>query len=401
MPIDPLYYIGLAICLLGLNSISQQQQRLYTGLLLVASVAVIVGLQLVSALGSLIITGLLLTTYVLGQYLQKNTTDNKQTAYAIGIIVNLVVFIFFAKLPINTLSIQGVKYAITLVGVSYIILKNIHILTDAKQSKLKEFGLLSYLCYSLFFPTLLSGPILRYPQFTKSIKKRSPINSDTLLASSQRIIVGLFKKYAIAATLMPIALSSSVDSQTLTTAGAWVYSYMFYIVLYCDFSGYSDIAIGSGRLCGINIPENFDKPYLAGSVTEFWSRWHITLTKWLTDYIYFPTGKYLFGTRLKQTPLAIAVVASTATMVISGIWHGIALNYIGWGIYHGLGLAGHKVYLDVIVPKLSTTLATFRKSSVYNVVAITLTNHFVLFGWLLFVLSIHDMVEFVSVLAGF
>jgi D-alanyl-lipoteichoic acid acyltransferase DltB (MBOAT superfamily) len=183
---------------------------------------------------------------------------------------------------------------------------------------------------------------------------------------------------------------------------AWIqlYAYAFYI--FYDFSGYVDIALGSARLLGYNLPENFNAPYLKSSIAEFWQSWHVTLSNWLRTYVFIPLSRRLMQTKLKRWPLLIVFSAQMVTMVLIGLWHGITLNFAFWGAWHGLGLFIHKVYSD------QTRRYTLRwkqayplRSRLLSAAGAVLTFHFVLLGWVLFALpNMEAARHFFSVLLG-
>jgi alginate O-acetyltransferase complex protein AlgI len=235
---------------------------------------------------------------------------------------------------------------IFLLGVSYFSFKFIHFLTDAYNKKIKELDLLTFLNYTLFFPSFFSGPINRYGTFADSMKLQ-PIGrgSADYVEGIKRIINGLFKK-VLATLIVPYSITTlDLDGHSVgpTSAIIGIYAYMFYV--YFDFSGYSDMAIGSARLVGINLPENFNYPFLRRNLQQFWANWHMSLTSWLTDYIYWPLAKKIRHVQtLKSSPVAISCICIVVTFGACGLWHGDGVNFIIWGTYHGVGLAMLNIY---------------------------------------------------------
>lgn len=186
------------------------------------------------------------------------------------------------------------------------------------------------LSYVSFFPTLLAGPIMReqdfLPQLTTRQENRRDFNEGMTL-----ILSGLFKKVALSTFLsMELVDPFFRDPENYSAHAAVIGIYAYSIQIFLDFSGYSDLAIGIGRLMGFRLPQNFDSPYRALSLQDFWHRWHISLSRWLRDYLYIPMGGSRRGNRY---------VNLTVTMVIGGLWHGSGLNFFIWGLFHGLGLA--------------------------------------------------------------
>lgn len=235
---------------------------------------------------------------------------------------------------------------IFLLGVSYFSFKFIHFLVEAYNKKIKELRLLTFVNYALFFPGFFSGPINRYNAFAANMGSQPlPMTLSDYMEGSKRIINGLVKK-VLATLLVPYstaALNFGDPSVTPSVAVISIYAYMFYI--YFDFSGYTDMAIGSARLVGISLPENFNYPFFKRNLQQFWANWHMSLTTWLTDYIYWPLAKKIRHVeRLRNNPIAISCISIIVTFVVCGLWHGDGLNFFIWGAYHGVGLAILNVY---------------------------------------------------------
>ncbi len=229
-------------------------------------------------------------------------------------------------------------------------------------------SLLDFALYVSFFPQLVAGPIVRagtlLPQFERPTTPRAADVEYGLM----RIAVGLGKKVVFADMLGTYAdfIFASPGAHAGGEILLAVYAYAYQI--YFDFSGYSDIAIGLARLFGVRIPENFNRPYLAASVREFWQRWHMSLSTWLRDYLYFSLGGNRRGTGRTATNLLI-------TMVLGGLWHGASWNFLVWGTYHGLLLVVHRGMLHYRKPEASRVPIVVRR---------LVTFHLVCFGWLLF-----------------
>jgi alginate O-acetyltransferase complex protein AlgI len=232
-------------------------------------------------------------------------------------------------------------------------------------------SLLAHLAAVSFFPTILAGPITRVStlidQFEKP-KKLDPAEGGRALFL---IGIGLVKKLMIADYLAINLVNRVFDFPNLYTGGevlVAVYAYAFQI--YFDFSGYTDIAMGSALLLGIKLPQNFNAPYLAVNVADFWRRWHISLSNWLRDYLYFS----LPGKRSKIT--IVPLFNLFITMVIGGLWHGPSWNFVIWGALHGLGLA--------VVRLWQIKMGTAKATGVWHVVNVLVTFHFVTFAWIFF-----------------
>jgi len=212
------------------------------------------------------------------------------------------------------------------------------------------------LVFVAFFPTILSGPILRAPQLVPQLDKRPALAKDDCSAGVFLILSGLFKKLVLAGYLGAHGVAHVFDfpdahSSLGVLAGVLAYT----MQIYCDFSGYTDLVLGVGLLMGFSLPQNFDRPYASFSVREFWHRWHISFSTWLRDYLYFSLGGSRVAAWRKHLNLLL-------TMAIGGLWHGAGLNFIFWGVLHGAGLIANHLYRDTrkrrgLAPDTTTPLA--------------------------------------------
>jgi alginate O-acetyltransferase complex protein AlgI len=225
-----------------------------------------------------------------------------------------------------------------------------------------------YAMFVTYFPELVAGPIVRasvfLPQMTRSLRPSWP----RAYVGLQLVALGFSKKLLVADRL-----ASFVDfifaHPSLYSAGTiWSAVIAYSLQIYCDFSGYSDIAIGISRIIGFDLPENFNMPYSSTSITEFWRRWHITLSQWLRDYLYIPLG----GNRKGKVRTYVNL---TITMLLGGLWHGASWTFVAWGALHGLALAAHKMWLDMDASK---------KWKVPAVLGWAVTYVYVCFCWVLF-----------------
>jgi alginate O-acetyltransferase complex protein AlgI len=185
---------------------------------------------------------------------------------------------------------------------------------------------------------MVAGPIKRYQDFRPKLENPSLVWDQDWQIGINRILVGLAKKFMIADLLT--AFTNHLNHADIAAAQRWVlpiWLFAYGMKIYFDFSAYSDIAIGSARLFGIKVPENFDWPYLRTNISEFWRHWHMSLYKWLVDYVFIPLG----GSRKNAPRVYLNVLI---TMFLSGLWHGAGLNFVVWGLWHGLLLAGHRLW---------------------------------------------------------
>jgi alginate O-acetyltransferase complex protein AlgI len=253
-------------------------------------------------------------------------------------------------------------------GISFFTFEFIHFAADSYNGKIERSSISEYAAFILFFPSMVAGPIKRFQDFGPKLRAAS-FEPELVGRGITRILVGLAKKHALADSFSLWA--HRLNGPELYAAhwyqiGVWILAYGMQI--YFDFSGYSDIAIGSGYLFGIVIPENFDWPYLSRNINEFWRRWHISLSSWIRDYIYIPLGGSRRGERRTNFNLIIAFAAS-------GIWHGAAYNFVVWGLWHGFMLVVHRLWTERL-PRLATRVPTFA--------AIAMTFLSVNLGWAFF-----------------
>ena len=242
-------------------------------------------------------------------------------------------FCAFLGLPAATLRL------ILPVGLSFYVLQAISYLCDAYRKTVKPASLLHVLLYISFFPKIISGPIVKACDFLPQLEKAHPITGENLSAGAQQFCVGMFKK-AVLADRLGVAVNAVFAAPAaysgLSLAMA---AFAYTIELYCDFSGYSDMAIGVARCMGYDLGSNFNMPFLARNPSDFWRRWHISLSGWFRDYVYIPLG----GNRRGYGRTCWNLFA---TMLLSGIWHGANWTFLVWGILHGLVSAIHKVFRD-------------------------------------------------------
>ncbi len=260
-------------------------------------------------------------------------------------------------------------------AISFFTFEYIHYLLEVRRGRIRDAGFLEFLLFILFFPTLICGPIKRFPAFAPQIG-RVRFDGGQIFEGLERILVGLAKKIVIADTVAGWIAPIWAHPDLAGTGRLWLGAYGYAVQIYFDFAGYSDIAIGSAQLFGYHVPENFDAPYLKRNIGEFWRSWHMSLTSWIRDYVYIPLG----GNRVGPWR---ANVNRLLAMTLCGLWHGAAWHFAFWGLYHGIGLVLHRLYGDVrrwLQPRWSPS--TGRLAHAFGVIA---TFHFVCVGWVLFV----------------
>jgi alginate O-acetyltransferase complex protein AlgI len=271
-------------------------------------------------------------------------------------------------------------------GFSYIAFRLIHVLRDKQMARLPELSLPEFATYVVFFPSLAAGPIDRAERFAQDLRKDFVLSQDEILLAGQRIFLGLFKKFVVADALASIALNDALAAQVRTMGWMWIVVYAYTFQIYFDFSGYTDIAIGIGRLVGIQLPENFAAPYTKPNLTQFWNNWHMTLTQWFRSYFFNPFNRWMRG--FKNIPAwTMILIGQMATMLLIGLWHGITLNFIFWGLWHGLALFLQNRWSDFVRRRYPALGQNSRLQPALQIGGILLTFHFVALGWVFFALS--------------
>ena len=262
------------------------------------------------------------------------------------------------------------------VGISFFVFQSLSYTIDIYRRQLRPLDRWTdYLFYLSFFPQLVAGPIVRAKDFIPQIRRPLHVSREMFGTGVFLILTGLFKK-AIVSDYISLHSVDRIFDEPLLYSGfeclAGIYGYALQI--YCDFSGYSDMAIGIALLLGFRFPKNFDSPYKAATITEFWRRWHISLSTWLRDYLYIPLG----GNRKGRVRTYINLLI---TMLLGGLWHGAAVRFVLWGALHGAALALHKLWLK-FVPRAKATGAEM--SWGWRIAGIFFTFNLVCFGWLMF-----------------
>jgi alginate O-acetyltransferase complex protein AlgI len=293
-----------------------------------------------------------------------------------------IFFRMLANRPIESATALDLRW----LGFSYIAFRLIHVLRDKQTGRLPELTLPEFATYVVFFPSLAAGPIDRAERFAQDLRKDFALNQDELLLGGQRIAIGLFKKFVVADALALIALNDALATQVRTAGWMWIILYAYTFQIYFDFSGYTDIAIGIARLVGVKLPENFAAPYTKPNLTQFWNKWHMTLTQWFRSYFFNPFNRWI--RRFRNTSAwTMILTGQLATMLLIGLWHGITLNFIFWGIWHGLGLFLQNRWSDFVRTRFPALGQNSSLQQALQVGGILLTFHFVALGWVFFALT--------------
>lgn len=331
---------------------------------------------------------------------------------AAGIVFLLVLFVLLKSPPLTALvsgwlrALGGQSSAlasaldIRWLGFSYLAFRLLHTFRDRQSGRLPPVSLTEYAVYAIFFPALAAGPIDRIERFVADLRRPAALSRSDWLEAGRRLTLGLFKKFVLADTLALIALNPVNAIQVRVAGWAWIMLYAYSFQLYLDFSGYTDIAIGLGRLMGIRLPENFNAPYLKPNLTQFWNNWHMTLTQWLRAYVFNPLTRALRSARHPLPTAGMILVGQIATMLLIGLWHGVTWNFALWGLWHAFGLFVHNRWGEWLRPRLTPLPPRWR--AVLDAGGVFLTFHYVTLGWLLFVLPnpVVSWQVFVTLLGG-
>ena len=293
--------------------------------------------------------------FVCGKQITKyqNNKKKKILFLMINVVVNLGILFFFKYADFiitNINNLTGLSIPLLNIplpiGVSFNTFQSLSYIIDVYRGTVKcEKSFYNYLTYTTLFPQIIAGPIVRYETVDEELETKN-ISMDNFSAGMKRFIIGLGKKVLIANSVG--ALWNTIETgnySELSMLFAWIGIIAFALQIYFDFSGYSDMAIGLAQIFGMKFDENFNYPYISKSITEFWRRWHITLSSWFRDYIYIPLGGNRRG-------LAIQIRNILIVWFLTGAWHGASWNFILWGVYFGVILILEKLFLLKVLEKL-------------------------------------------------
>ena len=259
------------------------------------------------------------------------------------------------------------------VGISFYTFQTLSYTIDIYSKKIKpEFDFITFATYVSFFPQLVAGPIVRAVDLLPQFKLDLKITTEKISQGLLLIVLGYFKKIVIADSLAPLVDHAFANPSTYTSLNLVLVVVFYAFQIYCDFSGYSDIAIGLGKMMGYNFPINFNLPYFAVNFSDFWKRWHITLSTWLRDYLYIPLGGNQKGSFYTLRNLVV-------TMLLGGLWHGANWTFIVWGLLHALFLIIQRGF-EPIAYKLSD----YFPKALFKFLGILITFTFVNIAWIFF-----------------
>jgi D-alanyl-lipoteichoic acid acyltransferase DltB (MBOAT superfamily) len=373
-----LVFLPAVVCLFWLSPRAWR-----TPLLLVASYVFYMSWK---PIYGLLIFGMTLANYFFGLAIARSQ-NRKKHWLAAGVTFNLLLLGIFKYAYFTFDLAQDVAGAfgrhlpaipwqiILPLGISFFVFEFIHYLADVTKGGKPVNSFVQFALFASFFPTQIAGPIKRYQDFIPQLANDGRLNASMLDSGLGLILFGLFKKVVFADNLSVVVQSAFSRPDLLTGFDMWLAVYAFAFQIYFDFSGYTDIARGSALLFGYKVPLNFNLPYLAGSISEFWHRWHISLSTWLRDYLFIPLGGSRSGKLMTYRNLLI-------TMVLGGLWHGAALHFVVWGAYQGILLVIHKQWQHM--SDRIAWMSGVKNSAVYRTIAVIGTFHLACIGWVFF-----------------
>lgn len=363
-------------------TICRKSKTLQNGLIVIAS-SIFYGWWHWQFLGLVLLTAI--SSFMGGWYMGMKQENRKRKAILVGVILFNIAILFFFKYYnffiqalTDTYSLWGIDLNMSTlkillpVGISFYTFSALSYSIDVYQQKIKPTkDILAYLAYLMFFPSILSGPISRgQKQLPQYFQKRS-FDYQKAVNACKIILLGAIMKLCLADRL-GIYVDAVYSNLTQHNGSTLLFTSILYsIQIYADFAGYSLMAIGYGQLLGIELPANFSRPYFAKTVTDFWHRWHISLTTWFRDYIYFPLG----GNRCKKSRW---IFNTMIVFLVSGLWHGAAYTFIIWGAIHGGCMVVERLIYGDKIKTLSDKL------TIGNIFRMLLTFTIINFAWIFF-----------------
>ena len=290
-----------------------------------------------------------------------------------------LVFLSILPLVLNKVFALTSLHLLAFIGISYMSFKTIQIMLEISDGLIKEkIGVKDYLQFLLFFPTVSAGPIDRSRRFLNEINDVIPRKEYLELAGNgvYRIVLGLLYKVVLSTYVYQMLLALS---NTGTVVYSIKYMYLYTLYLFFDFAGYSLMAVGSSNILGIQTPMNFNKPFLSVDIKDFWTRWHITLSTWLRDFVFSRVLMQVIRKKWFKNRLHNATYAYMVNMLVMGFWHGLSVSYIVYGFYHGVLMAGFEVY-----QKKSNFYKKNKNKNWYKLLSWFVTMNLVMIGFFIF-----------------
>ncbi len=345
----------------------------------------------------LLIFAAVLDYFISIQIDKKEHPGDRKSWLVLSLVLNLGILFYFKYLVFFTDNLQFALNSfgnsqfllphlkvLLPIGISFYTFETISYTVDVYRRHIKpERNFIRYLCFLVYFPHLIAGPILRAADILPQLARRVPFNWIHITEGFKRIVYGLFLKVVLADNISPLVDQGfELQISALSAIDIWTLAFLFGFQIYFDFCAYSHIAIGCARLMGITFFENFNFPYMAVSPKAFWKRWHISLSNWIKDYLYLPlTGKKVIYdnqqaiSEIRNSNTVKGYVALFATWAIMGFWHGANWTFIVWGLYHALLVTIHRV---------TGRFTLFLNSKIKNIIGWSVSLPFLMLGWIPF-----------------
>ena len=333
-----------------------------------------------------IIAAAVIDFYLSNKIFASKHKRNKKLLLITSIILNLGLLCFFKYTNLFITTINDLSHGhirplqlILPIGISFYTFENLSYTIDVYRGKfepVKRFW--DYLFFLSFFPKLMMGPIVRAADFIPQIRKSTQVSNLQVSSGLYLIMIGIIKKMVISDFIYANYVERIFDNPSMYTGMECLLAvYGYAMVIYCDFSGYSNMTMGMAKWMGFEINSNFDAPYQSKSITEFWRRWHISLSSWLKDYLYIPLGGNQLGKKRQYINLFI-------TMLLGGLWHGASWNFVLWGGLHGSALGIDKFKNEMVDNNVYIKKKLTQHKKLINFLGVFITFHFVCFCWIFF-----------------
>ncbi|WML26841.1 D-alanyl-lipoteichoic acid biosynthesis protein DltB [Neobacillus sp. OS1-33] len=370
-----LYFMIVGILLIPVVAAGYRQKRLggYNAFVTVVILFLAFGADLHQAysLMAYVIWEIILVSV----YLRYRSKQNSSLVFYLAIFLSIIPLLLIKILPAFELNNW-----FGFLGISYLTFKNIQMVIDIRDGSLKSLTLKEQLSFLLFFPTISSGPIDRYKRFKKDIDTvpSGEEYHELLYKGINKIFLGFLYKFIIG-FLINSKLISTLFIQNHTLLSDISYMYLYSLYLFFDFAGYSNFAIGFSYIMGVKTPENFNLPFLSRNIKDFWNRWHMSLSFWFRDYVYMRFAFLMQKKKWIKNRFTISYLGYLLLFLLMGVWHGLELHYIVYGLYHALLI----ISFDWFTRK-NKKYSFWKKNKWTHAISIVITFHFVCFGFLIF-----------------
>ncbi len=326
----------------------------------------------------ILIVAMTFANWLLGFAISATGGSFKKLILIVGIVANVLTLVYFKYAnfllenwfgTLNWMHIPHTESRIDVIlplGISFFTFEFLHYIIEVYKGSKPVKSLINFAVFAGYFPTQIAGPIKRYQDFIPQIEQPIKIDGNQFDKGFVMVLHGLAKKILLADNLATYVNWVYATPDTFSGLELWLATYAFAFQVYCDFSGYTDIAIGSSLMMGISVPPNFNVPYMSNNIRELWHRQHISLSHWFRDYVYIPLG----GSRCSNARIYFNLMVTTG---LAGLWHGAAWHHVAWGIFQGLSLIIHREWMRFY--KGVDWLNKFIQSKIWHVIAIFITFH--------------------------